>query len=224
MLTGRPVKEWVVDGIECQTWPGWAGALNGYVRLPEGVDKATLRLPGRWQDYGPNEDRWIGFDTSHAWDRWSADDRRRFGALLVDEEGPYPMEAVESMIGIHERYLDRPDATMVWTEKRVEGYVTEVARSIARQLRGESPPPERCPVHGTEEDPWPCPIAIEGDASGEETCELFMEEMNRRVAEVAAGNFWKMDREDGRVVFREFVDYEPTGRTRPVSSSEKGAE
>lgn len=49
------------------------GAVNGYVRLPEDhpwlADTDNVPAHGRIT-YGPDRDRWIGFDTLHAGDKW----------------------------------------------------------------------------------------------------------------------------------------------------------
>lgn len=74
-----------------------------------------------------------------------------------------------------------------------------------------------CPLHGAPDRPgyeWPCPIALEGDPEGAETCPHFVAELQRRSAEVEAGNFWQMERDGDAFVFREFRDHQPTGAAR----------
>lgn len=67
-------------GIEWETrLHAGLGATNGYARLPEGHPLRSLDL--QWDDaselsvhggitYGPTDDGWVGFDTSHFTDIW----------------------------------------------------------------------------------------------------------------------------------------------------------
>lgn len=79
--------------------------------------------------------------------------------------------------------------------------------------------PTRCPVHGEPGDDgigdWPCPVAFEDDPDGVETCPYFVAEMDRRVADMEAGNFWKMEKVEGQQhwLFTEYRGHQPTGRT-----------
>lgn len=74
-----------------------------------------------------------------------------------------------------------------------------------------------CPLHGNPDRPgyeWPCPVAVEGDPEDAETCPHLVAEMERRSANVAAGNFWRMERDQDGFVLLEFKAHQPTGVTR----------
>lgn len=75
---------------------------------------------------------------------------------------------------------------------------------------------DHCPVHGDSRPgyEWPCPLAYEDGPEDAETCPHFVAEIERRSADMAAGNFWRMERDDDAMVFLEFRDHEPTGVTR----------
>jgi hypothetical protein len=69
--------------------------------------------------------------------------------------------------------------------------------------------PDFCPVHGEPNDPlqhWPCPVALEGDPPDKQTCTYFEAELQRRMDDVAAGNFYELTPcdEDG---YRWFVGH-----------------
>jgi hypothetical protein len=59
--------------------------------------------------------------------------------------------------------------------------------------------PKYCPDHGVPDDPrmdWPCPLALEGDPPEKKNCEHFMAEMDRRMADMHAGNFYRLSEYD----------------------------
>ncbi|MFJ2087559.1 hypothetical protein ACIOBK_33880 [Micromonospora chokoriensis] len=70
------MEEWTSHGLSCAIMTGpWN--LNGYVRLPEHLRLTGLTAPVRVHgglDYGPDEQGWIGFHTSHGGDYWPVDD------------------------------------------------------------------------------------------------------------------------------------------------------
>lgn len=87
---GGTKKHWIEDkAIEAGTLNDirWAVchhpdgiAVNGYVQLPEGHpwnnlegDRILAECHGSI-NYGPDEQRWIGFDTRHWGDRWEEDE------------------------------------------------------------------------------------------------------------------------------------------------------
>lgn len=52
-----------------------------------------------------------------------------------------------------------------------------------------------CPDHGEPTDPlkrWPCPLAFEGDPPDKQNCPYFEDELERRKAEMASGNFYEL--------------------------------
>lgn len=156
-----PVRGWVVDGMQVCTYVGFAGNLNGYVRLPvghpdlllaeaaemlpgtpftwpdgregmnyeRGYDYVDVDCPGGWT-YGPDLEGWIGFDTNHAYDHWSPEDRLRF---VRDERD---RRAAEFAI-VMER--DFPCGSLpgdrLWTEELVERAVEKAARELAARAR-----------------------------------------------------------------------------------------
>lgn len=79
-LTAPIVSFGTHEGIEWETrFMPTLKSTNGYARLPEGHPFRTLDLQMDDYDklhvhggitYGPTDDGWVGFDTSHAGDIW----------------------------------------------------------------------------------------------------------------------------------------------------------
>ncbi len=121
-----PIRRWTVDGVECGTWTGWLGALNGYIKLPPGISQEELPNPLRDWAYH-DEDGWIGFDTCHSWDVWSIEDRRRF--MRYDELPEEEQTALDLVLKLTDRHQQRQDGNLVlWTEEKLEETVTAFAR------------------------------------------------------------------------------------------------
>lgn len=99
------------------------------VNYPHGYDYIDVDCPGGWT-YGPDEEGWIGFDTGHAWDHWSAEDRRRF--CETDRE----RKATEMMIALEEEmaHFGRLPGDRLWTEEKLMEATEEVAKQLAARL------------------------------------------------------------------------------------------
>lgn len=99
----------VEDGIEWATRPApLYGAINGYVRLPEGhpwrmladiqfTDQPDVDVNGGIT-YGVDKDGWIGFDTLHAGDYWPG---------MRDTPGYYDTRWTPDMVAEEARKLAR---------------------------------------------------------------------------------------------------------------------
>ncbi len=72
---------------------------------------------------------------------------------------------------------------------------------------------DKCPIHGNGEHghSWPCPVAVEGDPEDAKTCEYFLDEMDRRAADIEAGNYFAAKFEGDKFYTREFRNHEPVG-------------
>lgn len=68
--------------------------VNGYVQLPAdhpwlegGVSRPAIHaLAHGGITYGPDEERWIGFDTAHAFDVWPREEFERLGTWTAMQE------------------------------------------------------------------------------------------------------------------------------------------
>lgn len=80
-----------------------------------------------------------------------------------------------------------------------------------------------CPVHGTPDDiftAWPCPMAVEGDPPGTETCPHLVEELERRIKDVVEnGNYFQYTEAvspDGKRIryTQEYRNFRPYGEPK----------
>lgn len=87
------VESGTEDGIEWATVNApLYGAVNGYVKLPEGHPWRELELQmGEGEvdvhggiTYGPDPDGWCGFDTLHYQDNWPGSPNRDFDGIDWD--------------------------------------------------------------------------------------------------------------------------------------------
>lgn len=110
----EPIATGTEAGIEWATFEAPVyGAVNGYVRLPEGhpwlafdlqmYDGPDVDVNGGIT-YGPTDDRWIGFDTLHAGDYWPGvpygpfrGDTRWDAAMVADETKKLARQAAEAV-------------------------------------------------------------------------------------------------------------------------------
>ncbi len=157
-------RGWIVEGMPCATYASLFGGINGYVRLPvshpdlllahaaealpptpfvfagrrhvniaQGYDYIDVEVPGGWT-YGPDDERWIGFDTLHAQDYWTHDQRRENVA-----DDPEAAAYLEFLLDIETRYgLDQPRFERwrrPWTAADVEAEVETAARILAMRAR-----------------------------------------------------------------------------------------
>jgi hypothetical protein len=109
MAPDTGIARWAIyrgeaDGIDWCVCPSPVvqGAVNGYARIPAGHpwagrDRDTLRVdaPGGLT-YGPDEAGWVGFDTTHLWDRWP--DWDPGAPFLRPGEAPAPLWTVEAVV------------------------------------------------------------------------------------------------------------------------------
>lgn len=78
---------------------------------------------------------------------------------------------------------------------------------------------DHCPEHGTDEEPWPCPIADEADPPEDMTCTHFADELQRRLHDVTVnGNFFRtLPRQpDAKFVVQEYRNHQPYGGPREI--------
>jgi hypothetical protein len=119
---GMLVRTWTHEGIECAMARSPMVGVNGYVRVPEGIE-----LP--YDEYrlidldvhggitcGPDLDGWIGFDTGHGFDVWLDPD--------VPEDRLHRT--------MRESGIDDPmdEFTQVWTLEKLEVEVNNLAVQI----------------------------------------------------------------------------------------------
>jgi hypothetical protein len=107
-------------------WPDGRPGIN-YVR---GYDHVDVPVPGGWT-YGPDLEGWVGFDTGHAGDRWSAEDRIRHGERAgCVQDVMLKLEFDELLDRLPPLPGDR-----VWTEEDVVTEVEKAARTLAERAR-----------------------------------------------------------------------------------------
>lgn len=131
---GLLVRTWTHEGIECAMARSPMVGVNGYVRVPEGVE-----LP--YDEYrlidldvhggitcGPDLDGWIGFDTGHGFDVWLDPD--------VPEDHLHQT--------MREAGIDDPSTrldlmmdgfTQIWTLEKLEAEVNHLAVQIKAMVR-----------------------------------------------------------------------------------------
>lgn len=158
----HPRRAWVVDGLQCCTYAGHYGNLNGYVRLPLGhpdlfLAEAAEMLPGRpflWTDgsLGVAYERgydYVDVSVPGGWtygpdlEGWIGFDTMhghrdrwsvedRFRFCESDED----RRLVEMFIDIDRRYgLGLLEGERLWTEEDVEREVETAARVLAMRAR-----------------------------------------------------------------------------------------
>lgn len=130
-----PLKVWTAHGVVCALGEGY-NAINGYVCLPPNHSWRTADLQGWNEDspevsvhggitFGPHVTGWIGFDTSHAWDRWSEEELVKAGAS--DEM----LERSLQYRRITEDTSRRPDPWDIdWTADKLVAEVEDLARQV----------------------------------------------------------------------------------------------
>lgn len=126
---GLLVRTWVHDGIECAMARSPMVGVNGYVKVPEGVE-----LPHDEYGYidldahggitfGPDTDGWIGFDTGHGFDIWLDPDvpedhlHRTLREAGIDD----PSTRLD---------LIMEDWTVIWTLEKLEQAVNSLAVQV----------------------------------------------------------------------------------------------
>ena len=113
-ISDRFTERWVHQGVACGIAPSpatFSHAYNGYVQLPVspvfdeafkdwmGYDKIQVKAPGGLT-YGPDPERWIGFDTIHGWDHWEGALPEWTGKYYVIDESTvrWTMEALKESV------------------------------------------------------------------------------------------------------------------------------
>ncbi|MFC4507056.1 MULTISPECIES: hypothetical protein [Streptomyces] len=120
----EPIKEWITHGIACKIAPGFK-SLSGYVQLPEELWKVDriprdIYVPNHGLNYGPDGDGWIGFDTLHAWDRWS-----------IERIAPYISEDEVQVMRLEETILRGEKDRIEWTLELMVEAVEALALRVA---------------------------------------------------------------------------------------------
>ena len=126
------LEVWDYKGVRCVIKAGFC-ALNGYVRLPTKMrgwwkddnEAGDVLSTHGWITYGPDDDGFVGFDTTHCNDYWAADDL----IGIVSDEGMF----TASMLA---RQNSGDEYARRWTRARLRSEVEELAEQIAA-LTGE---------------------------------------------------------------------------------------
>lgn len=126
---GRLIRRWTHDGVECAMVRSPMHGVNGYVRVPDGVElpvdedgDVALDAPGGIT-WGP-DGGWIGFDTSRGWDMWWDPD--------VPESR---LERTSRELGLPLPPLAPAPWMNVWTLEKVEAAVNELAAAVRARVR-----------------------------------------------------------------------------------------
>jgi hypothetical protein len=136
-VAGLLIRTWVHEGIECAMARSPMNGVNGYVRIPKGVELPRdeeyglidLDVHGGVQ-YGPDQDGWIGFDTGHAFDVW------------LDPEVPEDhLHRTLREIGVDDPRTNMEvmgdGFTQIWTLERLEAEVNHLAIQVYAIQRTE---------------------------------------------------------------------------------------
>lgn len=141
----QPVSAWVTEGMQCCTYSNLMGGLNGYVRLPGEhpdlivalaaaalgpcpYDEIEIWVHGGWT-YGPDEEYWIGFDTMHAGDIWSPEDRLRLA-------WPESLRLVNFVITMEMDHPTPPSSwDRHWTQEQVEAETRTAAQALSIRMQ-----------------------------------------------------------------------------------------
>jgi hypothetical protein len=133
---GMLIRTWTHEGIECAMGRSFMVGVNGYVRVPEGIELPydeyhliDLDVHGG-VTYGPDKDGWMGFDTGHAFDVWLDPD--------VPEDR-YSRTMREAGIDNPNTMMDALTAgwTHIWTLEKLEAEVNLLAAQIYAMRRTE---------------------------------------------------------------------------------------
>jgi hypothetical protein len=130
---GRLVRTWTHEGIECAMVRSPMIGVNGYVRVPEGVELpqdeyGDIMLEVHWGITYADGDGWIGFDTGHAYDVWLDPDvpEDHYSKTMREVGLSNPHTEMSTMF---------PDMTVIWTLEKLEAEVNNLAVQVhARKL------------------------------------------------------------------------------------------
>lgn len=111
----HPAAEaWEHEGVPCAICPSPMGrGWNGYVRLQPGEPFPEVGPPGVMS----HGNRWVGFDTAHAWDRW-------------------PGEQDDFMDLMNEIHDSTGGKTITWDLEMLRLVVNVMAHAVAEGRRG----------------------------------------------------------------------------------------
>lgn len=129
---GRLIRRWSHGGLECAMAHSPMHGVNGYVRVPAGVDAQELvdaEALDACVTWGPDADGWVGFDTAHGWDLWWDPDvpESRLERALREVDFVLPRPPVEWM--------------NVWTLEKVEAEVVRLADEVRAAMYPEADNP-----------------------------------------------------------------------------------